>query len=141
MVMLLQINEFVKRARAAKIHAYIISHLKKEMPAMMGKAKTQKRLMDNLEEEFAKVTIIGFLPLLSFKLYFTKLYLHISKQVQREFHLPAGDFPNVDQFREVLSNYNIDKFEKVKPKMIQAVDDMLGYEIPEILKNLRNPYD
>lgn len=52
-----QINEFVKRARAAKIHAYIISHLKKEMPAMMGKAKTQKRLIDNLEDEFAKVLI------------------------------------------------------------------------------------
>lgn len=51
----LQINEFVKRARAAKIHAYIISHLKKEMPAMMGKAKTQQRLIDDLEDEFAKV--------------------------------------------------------------------------------------
>ncbi|XP_050367894.1 EH domain-containing protein 1-like [Argentina anserina] len=110
-----RINEFVKRARAAKIHAYIISHLKKEMPAMMGKSKTQKRLLENLEEEFAKV--------------------------QREYHLPAGDFPNVEHFREVLSNYNIDKFDKVKPKMIQAVDDMLGYEIPELLKNLRNPYD
>ncbi|KAK0600137.1 hypothetical protein LWI29_012010 [Acer saccharum] len=36
-----RINEFVKRARAAKIHAYIISHLKKEMPAMIGKAKIQ----------------------------------------------------------------------------------------------------
>ncbi|CAN4117812.1 unnamed protein product [Withania somnifera] len=57
-----RINEFVKRARAAKIHAYIISHLKKEMPAMMGK-------------------------------------IH---------HLPAGDFPNVEHFREVLSGYNID---------------------------------
>lgn len=50
-----QINEFVKRARAAKIHAYIISHLKKEMPVMMGKAKAQQRLIDNLEDEFAKV--------------------------------------------------------------------------------------
>lgn len=50
-----QINEFVKRARAAKIHAYIISHLKKEMPAMMGKAKAQQRLIDNLEDEFGKV--------------------------------------------------------------------------------------
>lgn len=50
-----QVNEFVKRARAAKIHAYIIGHLKKEMPAMMGKAKAQQRLIDNLEEEFAKV--------------------------------------------------------------------------------------
>ncbi|CAN1242292.1 EH domain-containing protein 2 [Linum perenne] len=91
-----RINEFVKRARAAKIHAYIISHLKKEMPAMM---------------------------------------------VQREFHLPPGDFPNVEQFKEVLSGYNIDKFEKLKPKMIQAVDDMLGYDIPDLLKNFRNPYD
>ena len=53
----LQINEFVKRARAAKIHAYIISHLKKAMPAMMGKAKAQQRLIDNLGDEFGKVFI------------------------------------------------------------------------------------
>jgi len=52
---MVQINEFVKRARSAKIHAHIISHLKKEMPAIMGKAKAQQRLIDNLEEEFAKV--------------------------------------------------------------------------------------
>ncbi|GAB4826525.1 EH domain-containing protein 1 [Ancistrocladus abbreviatus] len=110
-----RINEFVKRARAAKIHAYIISHLKKEMPAMMGKNKAQQRLIDNLEDEFVKV--------------------------QKEFHLPAGDFPYVEHFREVLSSYSIDKFEKLKPKMIQAVDDMLGYDIPELLKNFRNPYD
>ncbi|KAK0602146.1 hypothetical protein LWI29_030812 [Acer saccharum] len=110
-----QINELVKRARAAKIHAYIISHLKKEMPAMIGKAKTQLRLIDNLADEFGKV--------------------------QREHHLPPGDFPNVEQFKEVLSGYNFDKFEKLKPKMIQSVDDMLGYGIPDLLKNFRNPYD
>lgn len=45
----------MKRARAAKIHAFIISYLKKEMPAMMGKAKTQQKLIDNLEDVFAKV--------------------------------------------------------------------------------------
>ncbi|CAL5443268.1 unnamed protein product [Camellia sinensis] len=39
-----RINEFVKRARAAK----------KAMPAMMGKAKAQQKLIDNLEDEFAK---------------------------------------------------------------------------------------
>ncbi|ERM96933.1 hypothetical protein AMTRI_Chr10g3980 [Amborella trichopoda] len=110
-----RINEFVKRARAAKIHSYIISHLRKEMPAMLGKAKTQQRLIDNLEDEFAKV--------------------------QREHHLPAGDFPNVEHFKEVLSGYSIDKFEKLRPKMIQNVDDMLGYDIPELLKNFRNPYE
>ncbi|CAN4096791.1 unnamed protein product [Withania somnifera] len=110
-----RINEFVKRARAAKIHSYIISHLKKQMPAMMGKAKTQQKLIDNLEDQFVKV--------------------------QKEHHLPAGDLPNVEHFREVLSSYNFDKFEKLKPKLIQSVDDMLGYDIPELLKNFRNPYE
>ncbi|XP_033137223.1 EH domain-containing protein 2 isoform X2 [Brassica rapa] len=110
-----KINEFVKRARAAKINAYIMSHLKKEMPAMMGKSKAQQRLMDNLQQEFEKV--------------------------QQEYHLPAGDFPSVEHFREVLGGYNIDKFEKLKPKMIQAVDDMLGYDIPDLLKKFRNPYE
>ncbi|KAK9673855.1 hypothetical protein RND81_12G194300 [Saponaria officinalis] len=110
-----RINEFVKRSRAAKIHAYIISHLKKEMPALIGKARTQQRLIDNLEDEF--------------------------KKVQREFHLPAGDFPNVEQFREILKGYNFDRFEKLKPQKIQAVDDMLSYDIPDLLKSFRNPYD
>ncbi|KMZ61120.1 EH domain-containing protein 4 [Zostera marina] len=110
-----RINEFVKRARCAKIHAYIISHLKKEMPAMMGKAKTQQRLIDNLADEFAKVA--------------------------REHHLPAGDFPSVEHFKEVLAGFNIDKFDKLKPKLTQAVDDMLGYDIPELLKSFKNPYE
>jgi len=52
---MLQINEFVKRARSAVIHAYIVSHLKKQMPSMIGKAKAQQRLIDNLEDEFVKV--------------------------------------------------------------------------------------
>jgi EH domain-containing protein 1 len=110
-----KINEFVKRARQAKIHAYIIGQLKKEMPAMMGKSKAQQRLIDNLEDQFAKV--------------------------QREFHLPPGDFPSVEHYRERLAGYNFDKFEKLKSKMLQAVDDMLGYDIPELLKKFRNPYD
>lgn len=46
----------MKRARAAKIHAYIISQLKKEMPALMGKAKAQRKLTNNLESVFEKVT-------------------------------------------------------------------------------------
>ncbi|KAF8769212.1 hypothetical protein HU200_006715 [Digitaria exilis] len=110
-----RINEFVKRARAAKVHAHIVSHLKKEMPALMGKAKAQQKLLDSLDEQFAKV--------------------------QKELHLPPGDFPSVDEYRELLSSYNFDKFEKLRPKMVQGVDDMLAYDIPELLKKFRNPYD
>ncbi|KAG8066628.1 hypothetical protein GUJ93_ZPchr0004g40101 [Zizania palustris] len=109
-----RINEFVKRARSAKVHAHIISHLKKEMPAIMGKAKAQQRLLENLDEEFAKV--------------------------QKELHLPAGDFPSVEEYRDILSSYNFDRFEKMRPKMVQGVDDMLAYDIPELLKSFRNPY-
>ncbi|KAF0891028.1 hypothetical protein E2562_005122 [Oryza meyeriana var. granulata] len=110
-----RINEFVKRARSAKVHAHIISHLKKEMPALMGKAKAQQRLLDSLDEQFAKV--------------------------QKELHLPAGDFPSVEEYRETLSAYNFDKFEKMKPKLVQGVDDMLAYDIPDLLKSFRNPYE
>ncbi|TKW24142.1 hypothetical protein SEVIR_3G032900v4 [Setaria viridis] len=110
-----RINEFVKRARAAKVHAHIVSHLKKEMPALMGKAKAQQKLLDSLDEQFAKV--------------------------QKELHLPPGDFPSVEEYRELLSAYNFDKFEKLRPKMVQGVDDMLAYDIPELLKKFRNPYD
>lgn len=63
-----------------------------------------------------------------------------AKQVQKEFHLPAGDFPDIDHFKEILSGYNFDKFEKLKPKAIQAVDDMLAHDIPNLLKTFRNPY-
>ncbi|CAM0902368.1 unnamed protein product [Alopecurus aequalis] len=109
-----RINEFVKRARSAKVHAHIISHLKNQMPALMGKAKAQQKLLDTLEEQFATV--------------------------QKEMRLPAGDFPGVEEYREALSAYNFDRFERARPKMVQGVDDMLAYDIPDLLNQFRNPY-
>ncbi|EMS46387.1 hypothetical protein TRIUR3_32975 [Triticum urartu] len=47
----LQVNEFVKIARAANIHAYIIFQLKNDITAMTGKAKAQRRLIDSLHDE------------------------------------------------------------------------------------------
>ena len=59
-----QVNEFVKRVRAAKIHILIMGHLRKQMPSMMGKQKAQDKLLRDLPTHFA--------------------------HVQREHHLPAG---------------------------------------------------
>ncbi len=61
---LVQVNEFVKRVRAAKIHCLIMGHLRKQMPAMMGKQKAQEKLLRDLPNQFS--------------------------YVQREHHLPAG---------------------------------------------------
>jgi hypothetical protein len=169
----------VKRARAAKVHAHIVSHLKKEMPAMMGKAKAQQKLLDSLDEQFAKVitdqrssltvttlTVYMYshpsiyttttaavseaestraLPLMKLNgvpfVLLCRVYYLPRVQVQKELHLPPGDFPSVDEYRELLSAYNLDKFEKLRPRMVQGVDDMLAYDIPELLKKFRNPYD
>lgn len=57
-----KINEIVKRSRMAKVHAYIISHLKKEMPSLFGKEKKQAKLIENLDEEFLKVQQMHHLP-------------------------------------------------------------------------------
>jgi hypothetical protein len=39
-----KINELVKRVRTCKVHAYIIAHLKEQMPSFMGHAKKQKEV-------------------------------------------------------------------------------------------------
>ena len=61
----MQVNEFVKRVRACKIHTLLVGHLRKQMPALMGKQKAQEKMLRDLGKEFSLV--------------------------QREHHLPAGE--------------------------------------------------
>ena len=49
-----KINELVKRARMAKVHSYIISHMKEQMP-FMGKKRKQEQMINNLEDVFFDV--------------------------------------------------------------------------------------
>uniref|UniRef100_A0A8C5MV93 EH domain containing 4 n=1 Tax=Leptobrachium leishanense TaxID=445787 RepID=A0A8C5MV93_9ANUR len=68
-----KLNDLIKRARLAKVHAYIISHLKKEMPAMFGKEAKKKELINNLPDIF--------------------------RQIQREHQISAGDFPDIKKMQ------------------------------------------
>ena len=43
-----KINELVKRIRKVKTLAYIVGHLKAQMPAMVGREKKQKKLISDL---------------------------------------------------------------------------------------------
>ena len=38
--MLRKLNELIKRARLAKVHAYIVGHLREQMPSAWGKVKS-----------------------------------------------------------------------------------------------------
>ncbi|CAO3638849.1 unnamed protein product [Mucor fragilis] len=120
-----KINEIVKRARLARVHALIISHLKKEMPAMFGKKKKQEALLNNLAAEFVKI--------------------------QQRNHLPAGDFPNPERFKQNLAHYDMDKFKSLKEELIERVDEALSNDLPRLMsqfptmnpeleQNVRNPF-
>jgi hypothetical protein len=52
---LTQVNEFVKRVRACKIHLLILGHLRKHMPALFGKDKAQRKMLEQLPDVFFQV--------------------------------------------------------------------------------------
>ncbi|KAJ1657744.1 hypothetical protein IWQ61_002911 [Dispira simplex] len=102
-----KINEIVKRARLARVHALIVGHLRERMPNMFGKKKKQAALLDNLPMEFQKV--------------------------QLKHNLAPGDFPNPNTFREKLQLYKLDNFNKVNLKLIDVVDDALSRDFPQLM--------
>jgi len=103
-----RVNELVKRARLAKVHAYIVSHLKKEMPALFGKDKRKQELLDSLKQVFF--------------------------ELHKRYNLPVGDFPNIPKFRETVKHYDFDKFAKLNQKMIEQMDSVLAEDIPKLMK-------
>ncbi|KAJ8659670.1 hypothetical protein O0I10_004649 [Lichtheimia ornata] len=121
-----KINEIVKRARLARVHALIISHLKKEMPSMFGKKKKQEALLNNLDQEFLKI--------------------------QQRHHLPPGDFPNPAKFKQNLALYDMDKFKSLKEDLLDRADEALSVDLPRLMSKFpqvnpeleesqRNPFE
>ena len=49
-----KINELVKRARAVKVHAYIIHYLRKQLPYTFGKKEKQAKLIAGLDRQFVE---------------------------------------------------------------------------------------
>lgn len=105
-----KLNDMIKRARLAKVHAYIMSHLRSEMPSFFYKQSKQEELIDQLDKVF--------------------LALHKSKG------LPVGDFPSVKQMKEKLLEYDFTKFPRLHQGMIDTVEDMLAVDISNIMKML-----
>ncbi|KAF9301907.1 hypothetical protein BGZ74_006128 [Mortierella antarctica] len=103
-----KINEIVKRARHAKVHAYVIGHLKREMPAVFGKTTRQQELIRDLDKEFQKV--------------------------QQIYSVPEGDFPNVDKFRQSLRAYKFENFSKIKEPILGVVEEALSVDLPKLMR-------
>ncbi|NP_001079813.1 EH domain containing 2 L homeolog [Xenopus laevis] len=106
-----KLNDLVKRARLVRVHAHIISHLKKEMPSVFGKDNKKKQLINKLPVIFAKI--------------------------QLEHHISPGDFPDCAKMQEQLAIHDFKKFHALKPHMIEALDEMLTVDIAKLMPLLR----
>ncbi|XP_021927008.1 EH domain-containing protein 1-like isoform X2 [Zootermopsis nevadensis] len=102
-----KLNDLIKRTRLAKAHAYIISSLFKEMPAMFGKDAKKIELISNLEQLYS--------------------------QLERKFLISPGDFPELKRMQEQLIHYDFRSFSSLKPNLMEAVDEMLANDIAHLM--------
>jgi len=109
-----KVNELIKRARRAKIHALIICHLKAQF-GTFGKGKKQQKLLDNLSDEF--------------------------KKVMEKHSIPKNDFPNLKKFKKVLVKFEINKFPKMDKKTMENLNIMLNTDMPKLMSMVPSEQD
>ncbi|XP_055384717.1 EH domain-containing protein 3 isoform X1 [Condylostylus longicornis] len=103
-----KLNDLIKRARLAKVHAYIISELRKEMPSVFGKDSKKKDLIKNLGQ--------------------------IYDRIQKEHQISPGDFPDIKKMQEVLQHQDFSKFHSLKLNLLEVVDAMLAKDIARLME-------
>ena len=104
-----KVNELVKRARLARVHAYTIEYLRRELPTFFGRASKQTKLIANLDEEFVKV--------------------------QKLYNIPAGDFPGIEKFQESLRQFDLSTFPKLSARQMSNLDEALSTDLPALISN------
>ena len=105
-----KINELVKRVRLAKVHAYIIGHLKEQMPMLLGQAKKQQQLIADMGGVF--------------------------RTVMKKYNLAPGDFPDLADFLSKISEMDFTKFHSLRQKVIDDAESVLGADIPRLMEAL-----
>jgi len=108
-----KVNELVKRSRNVRVHALILSHLKGKMPALFGKESTQNSLITNLPKEF--------------------------EEIQKNYKLPPGDFPDVDKYRQRLMDKNFSNFPKYSERLMNVMEDVLTRDLPLLMNMIAPP--
>ena len=49
---------------------------------------------------------------------------------------PAGDFPDVERYREILSAFDLSRFPKLDKAMLRQVDDALSLDLPALMRQM-----
>ncbi|XP_066260167.1 EH domain-containing protein 3-like [Euwallacea similis] len=107
-----KLNDLIKRARLAKVHALVIAELKHEI-SIFSKDRKKKYLIKNLKDVY--------------------------KKVQNDQQIPSSDFPEISKMQESLRKYDFSKFHSQKPKLLEKVDQMLYEDIAKLMAMI--PHD
>lgn len=110
-----KINELVKRIRKVKALAYIIGHLKSQMPAVMGKEKKQQKLINDMPNVF--------------------------RVIMKKHNLAPGDFPDINIFTAKLKETKFSEFHSLKMDQIQLLEDCLSSHLPHLMAELPSETD
>jgi len=106
-----KMNDLIKRTRAVKVHAQVISHLRRNVPNI-GKAAKKKEIIKNLEKYFAAI--------------------------QSENNISPSDMPDVEQIRQQLERHDFSTFPILKKEQERAIDAILSEDITRVVKLLPN---
>jgi len=105
-----KLNDLIKRARLAKVHAHVIADLRSQMPRIFGKEDKRARLIEGLDAVFRRIQLEkGFSP---------------------------GDFPDVDAMRTTLRLTDFDKLAPLDAGLLTDVDEMLQVDIAKLVTTL-----
>merc|ERR1712039_245742 len=87
---------------------YLIEHLRKNMPSMMGKEKAKKKMIEGITD--------------------------IYKEIAKEKNLALGDFPDPRLAQEKLTQMDFSKFKALDKKKIDMLENMLSVDVPKLLQ-------
>ena len=103
------LNDLVKRARLALVHAYIIQAVKSEIGVFSGSG-AKKKIIEKLPE--------------------------IYNQIHKTHSISLGDFPELDHMKKCLSERDIGKLPKFRKEMVDTVKFLLTRDIPPLMARI-----
>ena len=107
-----QLNDLIKRARLARVHAYLMDYFKSEMPSVFGKSAKQKQMIKDLGQ--------------------------ICQDLAKKHNLPLGDFPNVAALQKKLTEMDFAKdlqfSQKDLAKRMRHLEKLLDTDVQKLLK-------
>jgi len=113
-VALRKLNDVIKRARLAKVHAYILDYLRKNLgkgarcSALCGRQAQQKALIANLEARY--------------------------KDIADQYEVSLGDFPDPHVLQAKLQKMDFTKFPRINKRMMDNLEHMLNVDMPKLFE-------